>query len=75
MKTNNQKLGADNWLHILSNAIGNYAEEGGEVVVILNDPDEILVRFVGVKRGDERLNPKFIALVNRDNEPAEEVSI
>jgi hypothetical protein len=57
-----QMLGMDNWLHILSSAIANYAEEGGEIVIgcrpEFEGPDVIVV-LTGVDVSDPRLHPDF----------------
>lgn len=66
--SNKQKFGPDNWLYILTNAIANYTEEGGQVVTIQNDHGEILVRFVGVTARDARLHPDFVAMVKADEQ-------
>ena len=56
-----QKLGADNWLHIITHAISNYSEEGGAVVVEEVN-GEVRVWFTGVGRKDGRLHPRFCQL-------------
>jgi hypothetical protein len=53
-----QKIGADNWLHILSHAITNYTEEGGEICVEEIE-GEVRVVFTAVSLADGRLHPKF----------------
>ncbi len=66
----NQKLGKSNWLHILSQAIGNYVEEGGGVVLSASVEGEVLVQFTAVTLADKRLHPKFRRLEKRVVETA-----
>jgi hypothetical protein len=66
-----QKIGRDNWLYILTNAITNYVEEGGEAQVA-SDPaaGAITVRLCQVRPGDRRLHPEFVALLALGREGA-----
>jgi hypothetical protein len=66
-----QKIGRDNWLYILTNAITNYVEEGGEAQVA-SDPaaGAITVRLCQVRPGDRRLHPEFVALLAPVETPA-----
>lgn len=63
-----QKLGRDNWLHILSNAIANYANEGGRVYIVTNFAGDVVIRLVGVEKHDQRLHPDFKDLVGQGGE-------
>jgi hypothetical protein len=59
-----QNFGADNWLYILTNAISNFVEEGGQVEVIEDAAlSSIVIVLSGVQPGDRRLHPDFRALV------------
>jgi hypothetical protein len=80
-KTNNQKIvaksnmrgkkiGPDNWLFILTNAISYYIEEGGEIEPFYNeDTGAIGINFCRVGPADQRLHPGFAELFSP---PAEE---
>ena len=62
---NKQKLGKDNWLHILTNAIANYADEGGEVSIGFSElTGAMAVTFDNIQPGDSRLNGAFVALID-----------
>ncbi len=58
-----QKIGRDNWLHILSHAIVNYVEEGGGVILDASAEGELLVQFTAVALTDTRFHIKFQKLV------------
>jgi hypothetical protein len=60
-----QKIGPDNWLYILTNAVSNYVNEGGTVEII--DDEEIasiVIVLNEVEPGDKRLHPDFEALID-----------
>ena len=57
-----QKFGKDNWLYILTNAIVNYVDEGGEVGVTAGNDGAITITLNGVQPGDRRLHSDFEAL-------------
>jgi hypothetical protein len=67
----NQILSADEWLHILSKAIANYAAAGGAVSVMGNRlaglPPQVGIYLSGLDIEDDRLHADFVALV--DSEP------
>jgi hypothetical protein len=66
---NAQKLGKDNWLFILTNAIANYADAGGEVAIYFEElTGSMKVVFEHIEPDDSRLNGAFVALVDwQDN--------
>lgn len=60
-----QLLGRDNWLHILSNAIANYAEEGGEVQVTISEGHNgVVIYLEKTTPQDDRLHPDFVRLLD-----------
>lgn len=61
-KSNSQQFGPDNWLHIISNALANYVEEGGSLS-ISEGSGSLSVTFSGVEAGDSRLNAKFVEMM------------
>jgi hypothetical protein len=60
-----KKIGPDNWLFILTNAISYYIEEGGEIEPFYNeDTGAIGINFCRVGPADQRLHPGFAELFN-----------
>jgi hypothetical protein len=60
-----QKIGRDNWLYILTNAVMNYVNEGGAVEVIEDEEiASIVIVLNEVEPGDNRLHPDFERLGN-----------
>lgn len=63
---NKQKFGSDNWLYILTNAIANYQEEGGQVFVAEEeDIQGIAIYFHNLQPQDRRLHPAFVQLIRQ----------
>jgi hypothetical protein len=64
-------IGADNWLYILTNAISNFVDEGGQILGL--GDGEVTITLRGVGRDDPRLHPDFVKLLDLDEEQADEM--
>jgi hypothetical protein len=60
----NQKLGPDNWLHILSHALSLYQADGG-LLAIGQQPSGLTITLMGVSAEDGRLHQNFKRLISR----------
>lgn len=59
---NKQKFGSDNWLYILTNALANYQEEGGQLAVEAGS-EGLTIYFRNLQPQDRRLHPAFVQLI------------
>ena len=60
-KKANDDFGPDFWLHVATDGMRRYAEEGGEISVVVSG-DDMVVTFANVTPADERVHGKFAAL-------------
>jgi len=62
---NKQKIGKDNWLFILTNALANYVEAGGRVEVFEDEEIGAMgIYLTEVEADDTRLHPGFVKLID-----------
>jgi len=54
-------FGPDFWLHVATDGMRRYAEEGGALAVVVSG-DSMVVTFTGVTPDDERVHGKFAKL-------------